>query len=632
MRKTIYLAICLLAALSAQAREKVIDTPYWLYAQGMNLQYVTLSDTATMLSFHMYHPEGWNLSSGCHLMAGGKTLKARSARRYFMTKKGPVAAPFTFDNTGKYSNEDLAKNPYPSDSLVVSFEPLPRGTQAFDFEEDNNPKGWKMWGIRTVGKPYPELMKESNANDATATLPPYEPKAAMAVLKGHIYGYDKSKNMSYFYYDYNNPLTQEMDLKVTIDSTGDYRVQTMAYYPIHPHFALPGQTFSTVLIPGETTTLDVDVATLTGRGIEGDRWYRKPQIKARGYNAGGRFGALLQALKERKWRPTYVDSLKRDTALTLEEYTARQWRTYQDDMALLAKKKDYSPMQRDFMRLTYEYTYATKRIDYANYISSAYYFKTNNESIADIEKGKAMARFTLKDPHARELTLFNDMRAAYVIENTSLMPYMEANGLSDNEVYRWMADLGRAQNMASRISTLQPVTDVAAWDSIAPCYLLSLKQMNDTALALSARQKAMQTEDVQICDATTLNGPDILADITGKYKGKVVLIDCWATWCGPCRRGIEMMKPMEKELAGKDYVTVFLTDKSSPMKMWTDMIATMPGAHYRLTDEQWLKLPDMNGIPHYWLFGKDGTKLMDETGWDDKMLKTFQETIDKALK
>ncbi len=37
------------------------------------------------------------------------------------------------------------------------------------------------------------------------------------------------------------------------------------------------------------------------------------------------------------------------------------------------------------------------------------------------------------------------------------------------------------------------------------------------------------------------------------YKGKVVILDFWATWCPPCRKGIPDLIEIKKEMKGKDF-------------------------------------------------------------------------------
>jgi cytochrome c biogenesis protein CcmG, thiol:disulfide interchange protein DsbE len=52
-------------------------------------------------------------------------------------------------------------------------------------------------------------------------------------------------------------------------------------------------------------------------------------------------------------------------------------------------------------------------------------------------------------------------------------------------------------------------------------------------------------------DATDLrtNRPTTIAD----YRGKVVLLNIWATWCPPCREEMPSMERLQKKLAGTDF-------------------------------------------------------------------------------
>jgi len=107
------------------------------------------------------------------------------------------------------------------------------------------------------------------------------------------------------------------------------------------------------------------------------------------------------------------------------------------------------------------------------------------------------------------------------------------------------------------------------------------------------------------------NEPDVLAEIIENNKGKVIYIDFWATYCGPCLSEFPNSKKLHKELIDQDVEFVYLC-VNSKKENWEEKLSeyNLDGSHYLLTDSQSDILSEkfqISGIPHYVLIDKKGT-------------------------
>ncbi|ANW96356.1 hypothetical protein AXE80_08725 [Wenyingzhuangia fucanilytica] len=125
-------------------------------------------------------------------------------------------------------------------------------------------------------------------------------------------------------------------------------------------------------------------------------------------------------------------------------------------------------------------------------------------------------------------------------------------------------------------------------------------------------------------------GDELFESMIAKFKGKVIYVDFWATWCGPCMSGIKRIAPLKEEMLGKDVVFLYISAPSSPEKTWENAIPNIKGEHYRVTKDEWNYLKDkfkITGIPHYALVNKKGELINSDLGHkQNSELKKILET------
>lgn len=119
------------------------------------------------------------------------------------------------------------------------------------------------------------------------------------------------------------------------------------------------------------------------------------------------------------------------------------------------------------------------------------------------------------------------------------------------------------------------------------------------------------------------------------FKGKVVVMNLWATWCAPCKTEMPTLAKLAAEYAGKPVAVVAVSidkpeqkaeaeafiAKNAPLAFYNDPEAKFP----------WRLAPAADGMPTTLILGKDGLergRIAGEADWAGPGAKAV---IDKAL-
>lgn len=128
---------------------------------------------------------------------------------------------------------------------------------------------------------------------------------------------------------------------------------------------------------------------------------------------------------------------------------------------------------------------------------------------------------------------------------------------------------------------------------------------------------------------TTLDGQKVSLD---DLQGKVVLLDFWATWCGPCREALPRMLSIAKNFRGQPLVILSVSLDGDEQK-WKDFIEKneMRWLHYR--DGGFTgpisKMFGVEAIPHTFTIDADGV-LQDEHIGDASIEGKLKKLVSRA--
>ena len=619
MKKAIITTLLVLIALAGQAQKTIVWEKPSAFMGRSNGEFVItkveLKQTETVLHVCAnYRPGSW----------------IRFAKESFLqtpdgTKYGITSGAKTNEQESDLQLDSLFWMPASGKAdLALHFKPVPLDTKEMDFLEGYNDGDFKFWNINDGKTKQKTVLPDDWKNVQYAkdeTLPAAKINKGIATIKVKMLGYKKGMGLQFYVGGFTPLGSKERFQKFfPFADDGTVKVEVPLWLTREVTVGVQGMAFPQIIIgPGQETNILMKVTS-----------DNKPFVAFKGYmaktnmdliNAYDTFKSFKDGdntylkvkecnMKEERLqclqdifdqRVAAINKFKCTKAakdlmcMTAEEDFVKwsrqfelqfsQYKLDDDGTVIMTQENIYEKMQKnkDLLALTDEernYTY--------KYLDEP----ASPCCLAFWQSGASY------DPNEREKNAYNaDLRALSFIMSTDheILIKSTLNGMENedckNVYHEYQAEQQRiAKELASQESVF-----IKKFDDVAP--------------------------------------ENILQTILDRYKGKVVLIDIWATWCGPCKAGHQMMAPWKQELKGKNIQFIYITSSTSPLATWQEMIKNIDGDHYYLTKEQYnyvLQHYESEGIPTYAIYNAQGQQTFKTIGFAG--LDPIKDAVEKVLK
>ena len=185
-----------------------------------------------------------------------------------------------------------------------------------------------------------------------------------------------------------------------------------------------------------------------------------------------------------------------------------------------------------------------------------------------------------------------------------------------------LRDIFIARRLCMQIeSTRTPLyPEICSWMEKEICLSAAkaaVTELNEKYLAIQRRDFANASSLKSSDDVEGMSdGEKILRKLIEPYKGKIILLDVWGTWCGPCKAALAKSQEEYEHLKGYDILYLYLANRSDE-ESWKNVIKeyNVTGdnvVHYNLPAEQQTAIEHFLGVnsyPTYKLIDRDGNIL-----------------------
>lgn len=130
-----------------------------------------------------------------------------------------------------------------------------------------------------------------------------------------------------------------------------------------------------------------------------------------------------------------------------------------------------------------------------------------------------------------------------------------------------------------------------------------------------------------------ISSADVATKAVQKNKGKVVLIDFWASWCGPCKKSFPWMNEIQEKYS-KQGLKIIAVNLDTERELADKFLKSSPANFEVLFDPKGVSAEKFNvqAMPSSYLYDKTGKQRTKHFGFLEREKEMYEKEILDLLK